>query len=441
MHFAEALRYLLSLGHETLTIKPGLKNTELLLDALGNPQSCYPSVQIAGTNGKGSTAAFLDSICRLAGIATGLYTSPHLISIKERIKLNGREISQPGFARYSTEVREVAQRLLAAGRIEALPTFFEQVTAIAFLTFRAARVDLAILETGLGGRLDSATAARADTVALTPIAIDHQEYLGATLREIAAEKAAIIRPLVCAIIAEQPEEVLDVIRRRCEVCNVIPSVSKYKAMVLGASAHGHLRVNIETEHDRYHDVLVGLRGRHQITNAAVAIRLAESLRARGFAITHEAIVKGIETARHAGRVEIHEGHPTMLFDGAHNPSGARALRDYLDEFVHQPITLVFGAMRDKNLEEMAGILFPVAERLILTRPENPRAATAERLAHVASGQIPPDQITVAASVKDAIRLAKEQTPEDGTICFAGSLYLIGEVQALTRQARSVGVAN
>src|SRR5688500_9548291 len=191
MQFSEALRYLLDLGHETLAIKLGLRNIELLLAALDNPQKFYPAVQIAGTNGKGSTAVLLDSICRAAGIRTGLYTSPHLISITERIKIDGYEISTAEFAELATEVRRAASSLLTENKIEALPTFFEHVTGIALLAFKNAGVQLAILETGLGGRLDATTVAGATTVAITPIAMDHEEYLGNTLAEIASEKTAI----------------------------------------------------------------------------------------------------------------------------------------------------------------------------------------------------------------------------------------------------------
>src|SRR2546428_977171 len=224
MQFDEALRYLLSPGHETLAIELGLINTDLLLDSLGNPQASYPSVQIAGANGKGSTAVVLDSICRAANVKTGLFTSPHLVSITERIKIGGREISHADFARFATEVRDTAQRLLAENRIETLPTFFEHVTAIALLAFREASVGLAILETGLGGRLDSTTVAGAETIAITPIGMDHQEYLGETLADIAAEKAAIIRPGVVPIIAPQVQEALDVVLRQCESCGVIPQI-------------------------------------------------------------------------------------------------------------------------------------------------------------------------------------------------------------------------
>src|SRR6476659_3132666 len=210
MNFHEAVQYLLSLGHETLTIKLGLRNTELLLAALDNPERAFPSVQIAGTNGKGSTALMIDSICRAAGIKCGLYTSPHLVSMTERIKISGTEIAPEEFAACVTTVRDVSSQL------EALPTFFEQLTVAALLAFRNAQIELAILETGLGGRLDSTTAAKAGIVAITPISMDHEEYLGDTLESIAAEKAAIIRPGVQAVIAKQDPVALGVLLRRCE---------------------------------------------------------------------------------------------------------------------------------------------------------------------------------------------------------------------------------
>src|SRR6266852_7486091 len=222
MSFDEALSYLLSLGHETLTIKLGLRNTETLLAALGDPHREFPSVQIAGTNGKGSTAVTLASICRAAGIRTGLFTSPHLISITERIRIAGEQVSETDFARLTTQVKECAAELVAQGRLETLPTFFEHVTAIALLAFREARVELAILETGLGGRLDSTTAAGAEIVAITQIAMDHEEYLGHTLAEIAAEKAAIIRPGVTAIVAPQAPAALEMIVRQSERSGVAP---------------------------------------------------------------------------------------------------------------------------------------------------------------------------------------------------------------------------
>lgn len=431
MNFDETLQYLLSLGHETTSIKLGLRNTELLLESLDNPHQRFASVQIAGTNGKGSTAVLLESICRAAGISTGLFTSPHLVSITERIRIGGREISKFDFATYATEVRVAADTLLAEGKLAALPTFFEHVTAIALLAFREANVSLAILETGLGGRLDATTVAGATTVAITSLALDHQEYLGETLDEIAAEKAAIIRPGVTAIIATQPAPALNVILKRCQEVEVEPSLDQDQSRhrIDEITADGHLSVTFETGETRYENVLLGLRGRHQIVNTSVAIRLAESLRREGFEVPKTAIVKGIRTASHEGRLELHDGQPSWLFDGAHNPAGAQSLRAFLEEFVKRPVTLVFGAMNDKRLEEIARILFPVADRLILTQPDNLRAAPVERLESLAASVVRQGRITVVRSVSEAFQLAKDLTPSHGMICVTGSLYLLGEVKA------------
>jgi dihydrofolate synthase/folylpolyglutamate synthase len=441
MNFDEAIQYLLSLGHETLALKLGLRNTELLLESLAGPHKSFESVQIAGTNGKGSTAVVLDSICRDAGIRTGLFTSPHLISITERIRIDGCEISKDKFAKYAGDVRAAAESLVACGKLEALPTFFEHVTAIALLAFREAGISLAILETGLGGRLDATTVAGAETVAITPLALDHQEHLGETLEEIAAEKAAIIRPGVAAIIAPQTPQALDVILRRCAECNVQPSVDECRIEIENATADGRFRVTVDTREGRYENVLLELRGRHQIINVAIAIRLAESLRRRGFAIPTASIVKGSATARHAGRLELVEGPPSLLLDGAHNPSGAQALREFLDEFVDVPLTLVFGAMKDKKLREIASILFPTAEQLILTEPDNPRAAGIADLHHLAETIVDQKNILAAPSVRQALRQAKEVTPSGGLICVTGSLYLVGEVKSIMNSSSLSKVAH
>lgn len=400
MNFDEAFGYLLGLGHETLTIKLGLRNTELLLAALDNPQRAFQSVQIAGTNGKGSTAAMLDSICRAAGVKTGLYTSPHLVSITERIKVSGLEISREEFAACATVVRNVAQQL------EAMPTFFEQVTAIALIAFRNAEIKLAILETGLGGRLDSTTAANATIVAITQIALDHQEYLGNTITSIAAEKAAIIRPGVQAVIGRQQyPEALDVLLQRCKQTEVTPTLVD----------------STDTP------VNLALRGRHQQENAAVAIRLAELLRETGFDIPHAAVVRGLETAQHPARLELIQHEPAFLIDGAHNPAGAESLRAYLDEFARRPLTLVFGAMRDKQLEQIGEILFPVADLLVLTTVDNPRSATSEMLEPIAK-RFGRGKILKSDGSATALQMALDHTSCEGMICVAGSLYLAGELR-------------
>ncbi len=427
--FDEAVNYLLGLGHETVAIKLGLANIERLLAALAHPERAYPAVQIAGTNGKGSVAAMLESICRAGGIRTGLYTSPHLVSITERIRIGGRDISQADFARHAARVRAAARELETT--TGALPTFFEQVTALALLTFREAQVELAILETGLGGRLDATTAASATTLALTPIALDHQEYLGHTLREIAAEKAAIIHAGAHAVVAApQDAAAQEVILARCCESNVAPRFTTDDVRVHDSDDTGRLRATFNTATDVYANVRLSLRGRHQLTNAGVAIALAETLREQGFALTHAAIIEGLETAAHAGRLEWQPGTPPLIFDGAHNSAGARALRDYLTEFVHAPLTLVFGAMREKALDEIAATLFPVAAKLILTRPANPRAATLDALRQLAASHFKGEPPSLIAAPAEALRLAAATTPPGGIICVTGSLYLVGEVKQL-----------
>jgi dihydrofolate synthase/folylpolyglutamate synthase len=431
MDFDEALQYLLSLGHETLAIKLGLRNTQLLLDSLQNPQQAFPSVQIAGTNGKGSTASFLDSICRSAGIKTGLYTSPHLESITERIRIAGSEVSREDFSRDTVMIHDAANRLFGNGDIEALPTFFEQVTAIALVAFREAGVELAILETGLGGRLDSTTAVKADVCAITQIALDHEEYLGNSIESIAAEKAAIIQPGATAVIGPQVPEALTVILQRCDEIGVTPLVDGCRSTIEDVSADGRYRVTFETATDRYEKVALGLRGHHQIENAALSIQLAEVLRRKQFDISQTAIIEGIERASHAGRLELIPGQPALLLDGAHNPAGAKALRSYLEEFAPRPLTIVFGAMRDKRIEEIARLLFPLADDLILTSIQNPRDSSIETLVAIAE-RLVEGRITTAATSNEALHMAVNKTSRTGMICITGSLYLIGETRSQIR---------
>lgn len=420
MNFDEAVRYLLGLGHETLAMKLGLRNTELLLEALDNPERSFRSVQIAGTNGKGSAAAMLDSIARAAGLNWGLYTSPHLISITERIKLSGNAIAPEQFAACATIVRNVSEQLLRDKQIAALPTFFEQLTPIALLAFRNAGIDLAILETGLGGRLDSTTVAKAGIVAITQIAMDHEEYLGHTLATIAGEKAAIIRPGVTAVIARQTPEAMDVLLRRCDESGVVPIVAGIPSIAANTS-DGRFCITLDTSTQRYEKVWLGLRGRHQIDNAAVAIHLAEALQ-----LPQSAIVSGLQSARHPGRLELIPSTPPLLLDGAHNPAGCRALREYLEGFAPRPLTLIFGAMRDKRFDQIGEILFSLADVLVLTPVANPRSAPVEMLRSIADrfarGTVIETQTSTAA-----LETACEQTPLSGLICVAGSLYLIGEL--------------
>jgi dihydrofolate synthase / folylpolyglutamate synthase len=428
MNFQESLEYLLNLGNEVLAMKLGLENIGKLLKALDNPQQNYLKVQVAGTNGKGSTCAFLEAICLQAGIKVGLTTSPHLVSVTERVRINGADISEEYFARYATRVRGTSEKLVEKGELETVPTYFEQVTAIALLAFSEQNVELAILETGLGGRFDATTAANAEIVAITPIDYDHQRILGETLTEIAAEKTAIIRKDTKAILAPQKGEAEKVILGKCRELGVEPirisddfQIKKHNLEI----NQPIIAINFSTENDVYHDIVLGLAGRHQITNALVAVSIAETLRDFDFQIGKDDIWTGLEKARHKGRLEFYEN---FLFDGAHNVAGAKALREFLDEFVKSPIVMIFGTMRDKKLSEIAATLFPKAEKLILTAPDNPRSMKAKDLLEFLPENFLRENVFVSETVADALETTAQISDESNLICVTGSLYLIGEVK-------------
>jgi dihydrofolate synthase / folylpolyglutamate synthase len=425
MNISEALSYLYNLGYELSVKKFGLENTFKLLEALNNPEKNFLKVQIAGTNGKGSVCAFLDAVCVSANIKTGLYTSPHLISVTERIKTNGAQISESDFARHATKIREISEDLVKRNVLDALPTFFEQVTAIALSYFAEEKVEIAILETGLGGRFDSATATNAEIVAITSIDYDHQHILGNSLTEIASEKAAIIREDTKVIIAPQKKEAERVIVGKCLEKGVEPVWATTDFKIKKDS--NLLIATFKTSVNNYPNVLLSLAGRHQFENASVAIGVAETLRESGFEIPQSAVIAGLENARHQGRLEFYKG---ILFDGAHNISGAKALREYLDEFIAQPVTMIFGSMQDKDLTEIGALLFPKAEKLILTKPYNPRAAETAELMRFLPAEYDQRNVFAVESVKGALEKAREVSAPGNLLCVTGSLYLVGEAQKI-----------
>ncbi len=428
MNFSTAAAYLLSLGNEVETMKLGLMNVRILLDALGNPHNNYLKVQVAGTNGKGSVCAFLDQICVEAGIQTGLYTSPHLISITERIKIGGQEISKEDFARLATLVRETSESLVAEGRLETVPTYFEQVTAMALTAFSDARVELAILETGLGGRFDATTAANAEIAAITRIDLDHQEYLGETIEEVATEKAAIIHAGSKVVIGSQQPRAMKVLMDRCSMAGVFPlTFCEPNLSAFDTSKHSNV-VAFRTNRFDYWDSSLGLAGKHQIENACTAVMVAETLRVDfSLSIDEEAVWNGLEDARHPGRLE-YQGR--FLLDGAHNVGGTKALAEFIQEYETRQLTLVFGAMNDKNVSEILAILAPLAKRIIVAEPSNSRSLTCAEILE----QLPPNLSKVKTfatdNVANALDIAREVTPADEIILVTGSLYLVGEAKKI-----------
>ncbi|CAN5214909.1 folylpolyglutamate synthase/dihydrofolate synthase family protein [soil metagenome] len=433
MHFKESLEYLLGFGNEVLAMKLGLENIEKLLKALKNPEKQYLKVQVAGTNGKGSVCVFLESICVQAGIEVGMTTSPHLVSITERIKINGQEISEKDFARHATRIRETGEKLVEIGELETVPTYFEQVTAIALNVFSEAKIELAILETGLGGRFDATTATRAEIVAITPIDFDHQKILGNTLAEIAAEKAAIIQEDTRVIVAPQRKEAEKVIYGKCREKGVEPIWAIPQVKLIEDLGGGLHYLSFRTKKNNYKPDF-WMRGKHQWTNATLAIYIAETLRDFGFKISKNDIELGLENTKHKGRLEFYDG---ILFDGAHNVAGAKALRLYLDESIRQPIVMIFGSMRDKDLTEIAEIIFPKADKLILTKSDNPRSMETLELVKFVPKNFNEENVIITGTVAKALEKVREVSSKNHLILITGSLYLVGEVQKILKNESEI----
>ena len=446
MSYETAVASMFALGHElaqTPLHKFDLAHMRVLLRALNHPERMFPSALIAGTNGKGSTAATLASILQASGLKTALYTSPHLIRINERIRINGVEITDDDFAGLHGELDRVADRLVEVGELPWHPSFFEMMTAIAFSQFARERVDVAVLEVGMGGRLDATNVVEPLVSVIADISLDHQKFLGNTVGEIAREKAGIIRPGgVVVTLPQQPEAndvigntILDLNAVGVSAVQYVPPVSPGTTESRVASAEGN------SLRSRYPLQVMGkqilvespLVGRHQLRNVALAIAAAEELSKKGLAgITAESIERGIRETRWPGRFQVlpaRDGWPEIVLDVAHNPAGAWALRSALSGlYDDRPLIFVFGAMRDKAISEMTEILFPLALRVIATRPDNPRAASPEEIRQ--AGNRTGAEIEIVPEVKAAWERARACAEGKVVVVVTGSIYLVGEVIGL-----------
>ncbi|MGA8216444.1 MAG: folylpolyglutamate synthase/dihydrofolate synthase family protein [Candidatus Sulfotelmatobacter sp.] len=448
MSYETAVARMFALGHElaqTPVHKFDLGHMRLLLRGLEYPERRFPSVLIAGTNGKGSTAATLASILRASGLKTGLYTSPHLIRLNERIRVNGQEISDDQFASLHSEVDRVAEGLVGRSELPWHPSFFEMMTAIAFEYFARERVDLAVLEVGMGGRLDATNVVDRRVSVITDIALDHQKFLGNTVGEIAREKVGIIRPGGAVVTLPQQPEANDVIgntilelgARAVNAVPYVPPISPGSTQYLVPSTEKdepgfvyRYPLAVLGEETRVETPLVG---RHQLRNVALAIAAAVELSQQGFSsITAESIERGIRETRWPGRFQViaaRTGWPEIVLDVAHNPAGAWALRSALSErYEDRPLIFVFGAMRDKAISEMTEILFPLAERVIATRPDNPRAAPPEEIQQAAART--GVEIEAVEDVQRAVERARTLAGPRAVVVITGSIYLVGEVMRI-----------
>ncbi len=417
MNYPDSVQFLYALGNEIKTAKFGLERIRVLLDALGNPQDRCRFVHVAGTNGKGSTCAMIESGLRAAGYRTGLFISPHLCEPTERISIDGRPVAVPAFTEAFNRVHQTAEELLDRGAIDLHPTYFETVTAMAFLIFAETATGMVALEVGLGGRLDATNTVNPDLCVITPVDFDHEAFLGRSLEAIAGEKAGILKPGVPAVFSRQRAEVTPVLERRAGELGIrVARTSDWPVSALEIDARGSRFLLGETLRIR-----CPLAGEHQVENAiTAAVALVQA------GVPGSAIEAGIAAARWPGRLERVSESPEIILDGAHNPAGARALAAYIDRFYSgRRVRLIYGAMRDKAVDEVCGVLFPRAGEVIATAPDQPRALHPEAIAQV-SGH---SEVRTAPSLRAALDMVRDARPEDA-IFITGSLYLVGEALAL-----------
>ena len=424
MTFAESIRFLFSLGHELKVVKWDLERMRILLAALGDPHRQGRFVHVAGTNGKGSTCAMIGAALRASGLRTGLYTSPHLVSPRERIVVGGEMISEAAWVAAFQEVHGAAERLLASDVIADHPSFFETVTAMAFLAFANAKVEITVLETGLGGRLDATNVVVQPEVAvITPIDFDHEAFLGSGIESIAAEKAGILKTGRPAVFAAQRPEALRVLENRALDLDIaVRHSSSWRVEELVVDRYGS---RFTLAGDEEIPIECPLAGMHQVENARTAVTALALI-----GVPAAAIRAGIAAVKWPGRLEWVSTDPEIILDGAHNPAGARALGDYIREFfANEPIRIVFGAMRDKAVEEVTNTLFPLAAEIILTAPDQPRALHPQALLE-ATGE-DRARSCVAESVREALAMVSEMDKQKPMTTFVtGSLFLVGEARAL-----------
>jgi dihydrofolate synthase/folylpolyglutamate synthase len=425
-----ALDYLFSL--ERFGIKFGLDNIRTLLQLLGQPGEAFVSVHIAGTNGKGSVTAMVDTALRAAGHRSARFTSPHLVDVTERFVIDGRAVSEEELVAVLCDIRDLVAQAVADGTLAAQPTFFEVTTAAALELFKRAQAEVAVIEVGLGGRLDSTNVITPRVTAITSIAFDHEQYLGHTLAEIAAEKAGIIKPGVPMIVGRVDDEARTVIERvaRERGAPIVHAWNGASVRRIPTPSGDPTRLVVETPRRDYGELVLALRGDHQIDNALVAVRTLEELDADGMRVSSEAVARGLADVSWPGRLEhrrFADGRE-MVLDAAHNPAGAASLAAYLASAFADKPPLVFAAMMDKDVRGMFAALLPAVSALIVTRASTARSADPDELAKEARVARPDLAVQVEPSRPEALARAWALSPR---IVVAGSIFLLGDVLSET----------
>lgn len=435
--FDECLRILWERGHELHGRKFDLDAIRAILAALGNPERRYPTAIVAGTNGKGSTSAMLAAIMERAGYRTGLYTSPHLICVNERIRINGQELRDDEFAAAFTAVHNAVERLVESQVLPHRPSFFEYLTAVAFQHFAHAAVDFAVLEVGMGGRLDATNVTAASVAVITNVDLDHQEFLGNTRAAIAAEKAGVIKPGRSVVSGCEHPEVREVVQQKCRETGVELIETEGIAAARNLfHLDGRYGFDLQMNGAGLEGITLQMAGSFQVKNAVMAATAARRLDGAGFHISTEAIREGLQAASWPGRLEIIRQRPPILLDGAHNPAAAREVAEFVQRhFQGRTLRLVYASMRDKAIGEISGILFPLAEAVYITRPGLDRAATPEAI--LESAQATTRETIIEPDPARALEQAVEGSLPEDVILVAGSLFLVGAVKQAISEGRLV----
>jgi dihydrofolate synthase / folylpolyglutamate synthase len=422
MTYPDSVKYLYSLGNELKTVNLGLERITTLLRMLGNPHKAFKSIHVAGTNGKGSTCAMIEAGLRGNRVRTGLYTSPHLVSPVERIQVAGQAIDEELFAGAFNHVHSEAEELLAAGRIDMHPTYFEMVTAMAFAVFKHMKVETAVIEVGLGGRLDATNVIEPIMSVITSIDFDHEAWLGSSIEAIATEKAGIIKHKIPVIIAPQKHKVVEELLVRTAMENRCPYATT-------ESSRGPV-AEIDAYSSRF---LVGgrgvrmwldcpLAGEHQIDNAVTAAVALMNLKYPAHMVRF-----GIQQAEWPGRLERVAQSPDIILDGAHNPAGVRALTAYIRRFfADRKVWLIYATMRDKSVDEIGETLLPEAQEVILTQVNMERALRPEAMREMFSHP----RLRTAPRLEQALEIVRAGANPEDVVFITGSLYLVGEARGL-----------
>ena len=425
MNYEEALQYINQLNSKGIAL--GLERIEALLDRLGNPQKGQRFIHVAGTNGKGSVCAFLDSALREAGLRVGRYISPTLYDYRERIQIDGQYISKQAVASLLTTIQQACVQMERQG-LEP-PTVFEVETALAFLYFAEQHCDYVLLEVGMGGRLDSTNVITQPVLSvITPISLDHTRMLGDHLAAIAAEKGGIVKPHCPAVLGPQQPEAQAVLTARCQQCGIMPlQVDVNQIQKQQWSWQGQ-----RFSYGRWSQLTIGLSGDYQRVNGAIAIEALQLLQKEEPALTDEAIRAGLTKARWPGRFEIIGQAPLFVVDGAHNPAGAQALAQTLQEhFAGKRIWLLLGVFRDKDYQQIGAILSGCSQTVFCFQPQHERGLEAELLAAAVAPYF--QQVQVAESAEQAVQQVLQRADREDVVVSCGSLSTIGAVQRAVQQ--------